>query len=102
MRKQLRSLHLAALLGLIFVRNMRGQYGEAESMAYAAIGTANKYFGVPRSTFTSLHCALGKSLNGQGRYAAQAWTEHFGDQHPKTIDALDALAQISERQGEAR
>lgn len=53
-------LRLAAIHGLIFVRNMRGQYAEAESMARAAIRRAAKSAGVPRSIFTSLHCALGK------------------------------------------
>lgn len=175
-------LGLFATYGLIFVHNMRGQYAEAESMARAAIRKAEKSAGVPRSIFTSLHCALGKSLNGQGRHAeaeqkleyfprstgvllsltvarlglgrldeaeadarealrhteghlgpahhmrldaamqlgivlarqgktgeaerllqanAQAWTEHFGDQHPKTIAALNALAEISEQHGQA-
>lgn len=182
-RRHRTQLRLSAVHGLIFVHNMRGQYAEAESMARAAIREAEKSAGVPRSIFTNLHCALGKSLNGQGRHAeaehtmeyfprntgvlltlsvarlglgrldeaeadardalkhteghlgpahhvrldaamqlgialarqgkideaerllqanAQAWTEHFGDQHPKTIAALNALAEVSGRQGEAR
>jgi hypothetical protein len=33
---------------------------------------------------------------------AQAWSEHFGDQHPKTIAALGALAEISEQADQRR
>jgi hypothetical protein len=75
----------------------QGRYAEAEHVAEhlplpgGSTGTSKVLFALAIA-----RCGLGR-LDEAGcllRPNAAAWTEHFGEQHPKTVAARDALAAL--------
>jgi tetratricopeptide (TPR) repeat protein len=101
---------LGVLLTLTAARTGLGRLDEAETDAREAVARTEKHFGPAHHVRLDAALQLGIALARQGKddeagplleANAQAWTEHFGDQHPKTIAALDALAEISDQPGGA-
>jgi tetratricopeptide (TPR) repeat protein len=99
------------LLTLTVARLGLNRLEEAEADAREAVRLTEGNLGAAHHVRLDAAMQLGIVLARQGRADearallqanAHSWTEHFGNQHPKTIAAVSALAQISEQPGQAQ
>jgi tetratricopeptide (TPR) repeat protein len=101
---------VGVLLAMTVARVGLNRLDEAEADAREAVRLTDGHLGSAHHVRLDATLQLGIVLARQGnadqarpllQANAQAWTEHFGDQHPKTIDAVSALAEINGHPGQA-
>jgi hypothetical protein len=94
---RVQSLLGAARLGL-------GMPGEAEAAAREAVTEAERALGPAHYLTLVAGTLLGSAIARQGRHDeardqlqanAEAWLDHFGEDHPRTIAAQEELARVS-------